>query len=392
MIMIKLLSRFFIKENSSSEQLRASYGTLCSVMGIALNVFLFAIKFFAGILSGAISVTADAFNNLSDSGSSLITLMGFSLSKKKPDPSHPFGHGRIEYLSGIAVSVLIVLMGFELLSSSVKKIFNPEAVEVSTVVIAILILSVAVKGYMYLYNKKYGKLYSASAMLATATDCLSDALSTTVVLVSMLITRFTNMNIDAYCGCAVALFILYAGAKSAYETVQPLLGQPPEKETVDKIAAIVLGYDIVLGIHDLVVHDYGPGRLMISLHAEVDSKGDILEIHDEIDNIEKELTKQLNCSAVIHMDPIVTDDEEVSEYKKLAKKVCSEISSEIGIHDFRMVKGNTHTNLIFDVVVPFGFKLSDDELKREVNEKVRENDDKLFTVITVDKDYTDTAK
>ena len=389
MIMIKILSKFFIKDSSSKEQLRAAYGTLCSFMGIALNVFLFAIKFFAGILSGAISVTADAFNNLSDSGSSLITLMGFRLSRKKPDPAHPFGHGRIEYLSGIAVSVLIVIMGFELLSSSVEKIFNPEAVEVSILVIAILIASVAVKGYMYLYNRKYGKLYSSSAMLATATDCLSDALSTTVVLVSMLITRFTNVNIDAYCGCAVALFILYAGAKSAYETVQPLLGQPPEKETVDGISEIVLGYDIVLGIHDLVVHDYGPGRMMISLHAEVDSKGDILEIHDEIDNIEKALSEQLNCSAVIHMDPIVTDDEEMSEYKELTKKACSEISSEIGIHDFRMVKGNTHTNLIFDVVVPFGFKLSDDELKNQVNGKIRENNSKLFTVITVDKDYTD---
>ena len=390
--MIKLLSKFFIKDNSSKEQLRSAYGMLCSVMGISLNILLFAIKFLAGILSGAISVTADAFNNLSDSGSSLITLMGFRLSRKKPDPSHPFGHGRIEYLSGIAVSVLIVLMGFELLSGSVEKIFNPEPVEVSVVVIAILIASVAVKGYMYLYNKKYGKLYSSSAMLATATDCLSDALSTTVVLVSMLITRFTNVNIDAYCGCAVALFILYAGAKSAYETVQPLLGQPPERETVEKISAIVLSYDIVLGIHDLVVHDYGPGRLMISLHAEVDSKGDILEIHDEIDNIEKALGEQLNCSAVIHMDPIVTDDEEVSSYKELAKKACSEISAEIGMHDFRMVKGNTHTNLIFDVVVPFGFKLNDDELKNQVNSKIRENDSKLFTVITVDKDYTDTSK
>lgn len=387
--MIKLLSKFFIKENSSKEQLRAAYGTLCSFMGIALNVFLFAIKFFAGILSGAISVTADAFNNLSDSGSSLITLMGFRLSRKKPDPAHPFGHGRIEYLSGIAVSVLIVLMGFELLSSSVEKIFNPEAVEVSVLVIAILIVSVAVKGYMYLYNRKYGKLYSSSAMLATATDCLSDALSTTVVLVSMLITRFTNVNIDAYCGCAVALFILYAGAKSAYETVQPLLGQPPEKETVDGISELVLGYDIVLGIHDLVVHDYGPGRMMISLHAEVDSKGDILEIHDEIDNIEKALSEQLNCSAVIHMDPIVTDDEEMTAYKELAKKACSEISAEIGIHDFRMVKGNTHTNLIFDVVVPFGFRMNDEELKKEVSGKINETNNKLFTVITVDKDYTD---
>ena len=390
--MIRFISKFFIKENSSKEQLRSAYGMLCSVMGIALNVFLFAIKFFAGILSGAISVTADAFNNLSDSGSSLITLMGFRLSQKKPDPAHPFGHGRIEYLSGIAVSVLIVIMGFELLTSSVDKIFNPEAVEVSGLVIAILVVSVAVKGYMYLYNRKYGKLYSSSAMLATATDCLSDALSTTVVLVSMLITRFANVNIDAYCGCAVAVFILYAGAKSAYETVQPLLGQPPEKETVERISEIVTGYDIVLGIHDLLVHDYGPGRMMISLHAEVDSKGDILAIHDEIDNIEKDLAEQLNCSAVIHMDPIVTDDEEMSEYKALAKEVCSEISSEIGIHDFRMVKGNTHTNLIFDVVVPFGFKLNDDEIRREVNSRIRENDSKLFTVKTIDKYYTDSHK
>lgn len=390
--MVKLLSGIFIKNKNTKEELRTAFGMMCSYLGIALNIILFAIKFFAGAVSGAISITADAFNNLSDSGSSFITLLGFRLGKKKPDPGHPFGHGRMEYLSGIAVSVLIVLMGFELLSSSVEKIFNPEAVEINLLVIVILVVSVVIKVYMYTYNKKYGTLYSSPAMQATATDCLSDALSTSVVLTSMLITRFTNVNIDAYCGCAVALFILYAGAKSAYETVQPLLGQAPEKETVDRIEEIVMSHSIVLGMHDLLVHDYGPGRLIVSLHAEVSADGDIIEIHDEIDNIEKELSEKLSCLAVIHMDPIVTDDEDVIKWRNLTKDVCSEISKEISIHDFRMVKGNTHTNLIFDIVVPFGFSFSDDDLKQKVTEKIKQEDEKFFTVITVDKDYTDSNK
>ncbi len=385
--MIKLLSGLFIKNGTQGEELRQKYGMLCSGAGIALNVLLFAIKFIAGSLSGAISVTADAFNNLSDSGSSLITMLGFRLAAKRPDPGHPFGHGRIEYLSGIAVSILIVLMGFELFTSSVSKIMKPEVPEISAVVFIILGVSIAVKFYMFLYNRKYGRLYNSAAMKATATDCLSDMISTGVVFVSMIITYFTNVNIDAWCGLAVAAFILFAGLKSAYETIGPLLGQPPEKEFVEKIEEIVLAGKDILGVHDLIVHDYGPGRCMISLHAEVPASGDILKIHDEIDNLERELCEKLGCMAVIHMDPVQTDNENVRRLKAVAEEACRSVFEDMKLHDFRIVEGNTHTNLIFDIVVPHGFRLSDSELRRSIDEKIKEYDKKLFTVITVDKDY-----
>ena len=387
--MIKLFARLFSKGNTDSEKLRQTYGMVCSGAGIALNILLFVIKFTAGSLSGAISVTADAFNNLSDSGSSLITMFGFRLAAKKPDPGHPFGHGRIEYLSGIAVSILIVLMGFELLTSSVNKIINPEAPQVSLLVFIILIISIAVKFYMFLYNRKYGKKFNSRAMIATATDCLSDMISTSVVFISMLLTYFTDINIDAYCGLAVAVFILIAGVKSAYETIGPLLGQPPEPEFVRQIEDIVMSGKDVLGVHDLIVHDYGPGRCMISLHAEVPASGNILDIHDEIDNLEKELGEKLGCVAVIHMDPIQTDNETAVKLKAVAEEKCREIYEDIKLHDFRIVEGNTHTNMIFDVVVPHSFSIGDAELKAEIEKKIKEYDEKLFTVVTVDKAYAD---
>ncbi len=385
--MIKLLTKIFAKDNKKSEELRQTYGMICSAAGIGLNILLFIIKFVAGSLSGAISVTADAFNNLSDSGSSLITMFGFRLASKKPDPGHPFGHGRIEYLSGIAVSILIVLMGFELLTSSVDKIINPVTPEINITVFIILVVSIAVKFYMFLYNRKYGKLCNSQAMKATATDCLSDMLSTSVVFISMLITYFTSVNIDAYCGLLVAVFILFAGLKSAYETVGPLLGQPPEPEFVKNIEQIVMSSKNVIGVHDLIVHDYGPGRRMISLHAEVPATGDILDIHDEIDNLERELSDKLGCMAVIHMDPIQTDNETVNRLKEVAQKACTEVLDGMKLHDFRIVEGSTHTNLIFDVVVPHGLKLSDGEIKAMIDEKIKAVDKKLFTVITVDKDF-----
>lgn len=385
--MIAFLAKFFIKKTEDKDKLRQAYGLLCSGVGIALNILLFVIKFIAGTVSGAISVTADAFNNLSDSGSSLITMLGFRLAAKKPDPTHPFGHGRVEYLSGIAVSILIVIMGVELLTSSVKKIFSPEAPEISLLVFAILAISILAKFYMFLYNRKYGRLYSSQAMTATATDSLSDTLSTTVVLLSMVFTYFTKINIDAYCGAAVALFILYAGIRSAFETIQPLLGQPPEKEFIDSVEEIVLSHENILGIHDLIVHDYGPGRCMITLHAEVPANGDILDLHDEIDRIERELFEKLNAAATIHMDPIQTDNEEVEQYKAFAAAGCAEVDPVIRFHDFRVVTGKTHTNLIFDVVVPFKFRLGDEELKKAIDDRIRAKDSSLFTVITVDKDY-----
>lgn len=385
--MIKLLSKIFIKNEGSGEDIRGKYGMICSGAGIALNILLFIIKFTAGSLSGAISVTADAFNNLSDSGSSLITMFGFRLAAKKPDPGHPFGHGRIEYLSGIAVSILIVLMGFQLFTDSVDKIKNPAVPETGALVFGILGISILVKFYMFLYNRKYGKICNSAAMKATATDCLSDMVSTAVVFVSMIVTHFTSVNIDAYCGLAVSVFILFAGLKSAYETIGPLLGQPPEKEFVEEIEKIVLAGKDILGVHDLIVHDYGPGRCMISLHAEVPASGNLLDIHDEIDNLEKELGDKLGCTAVIHMDPIQTDNENVKMLKAMAENACREIYEGMKLHDFRIVEGNSHTNLIFDVVVPHSIKMTDSEIKAEIDKRIKETDSKLFTVVTVDKDF-----
>lgn len=387
--MVKLLSRLFLNKAKTDSEKRRGYGILCSVLGVFLNVFLFAVKFTVGRLSGSLSVTADAFNNLSDSGSSIITVLGFKLAAKKPDPGHPFGHGRMEYLSGLAVSVMITVMGVELAISSVKKIITPEAPEINAAVFISLAASILIKLYMFAYNRSYGKRFNSPAMLATASDSISDAASTAVVLISSAVTFFTSFNTDAYCGAAVSLFIIYAGLKSVYDTVDPLLGKPPEKEFTDKISEIVRGGNCVIGMHDLIVHDYGPGRRMITLHAEVPASGDVLEMHDEIDNLERRLSEELGCHAVIHMDPIQTDDEEVNRLRVMTDEVLEDISPEIKMHDFRVVSGTTHTNLIFDVLVSFSFKMSDSEIQKTVAEKLSQRDPSLRAVISVDRDYTE---
>ena len=277
-------------------------------MGICLNALLFAGKFLAGTLSGSIAVTADAFNNLSDAGSSFVTLVGFQLAGQKPDSQHPFGHGRMEYVSGLAVAVLILLMGVELGKSSIDKILRPEPVDSSPLVFAILCASILVKLYMFLYNRRLGKKLGSPAMEATAMDSLSDSAATAAVLLATVIGHFTDLLIDGWCGVLVAAFILWSGVGAVKDTLDPLLGTPPTHELVQRIRDLVMEHTTILGIHDLIVHDYGPGRVMISLHAEVPANEDVLALHDEIDNVEKELQEKLGCAAVIHMDPVVTDD------------------------------------------------------------------------------------
>lgn len=388
--MVSYLSKKFIKDykNVKNENVRRAYGMLCSIVGILLNIFLFAIKYFAGIISGSIAITADAFNNLSDAGSSVITLIGFKFAGMKPDLEHPFGHGRVEYISGFAVSVMIILMGAELLKSSIDKIFHPESIDTTVVSFIILIVSILVKLYMSLYNSKIGDKIESAGMKATATDSKSDCIATSVVLISMLIAKFTGVNIDAYAGLLVAGFIFYAGYDAAKETLSPLLGQIPEKSLVDSIEKIVLSYDEIVGIHDLVVHDYGPGRLMISLHAEVPGNGDIFILHDAIDRAEIELNEKLNCEAVIHLDPIDTDNEEVMEMKsKITKLIKKEIDEIITIHDFRIVKGNTHTNVIFDAVIPPKYKMTDKEVETKIKGLVKNNFKNCFAVVKVEITY-----
>ena len=386
--MIALLAKRFIREDGDEKARRKAYGVLCGAVGIGLNVLLFIGKFFAGTLAGSIAITADAFNNLSDAGSSFVTLMGFQLAGQKPDSDHPFGHGRMEYLSGLVVSMLILLMGFELAKSSLQKILHPEAVTFSPVVLGILAASIAVKCYMFLYNRHYGRAIGSSAMEATAMDSLSDCVATAAVLAATLVGHYMNWMIDGWCGIVVAGFILWSGINSVKDTLDPLLGTPPTAEFVSEIRDLVLAHEEICGIHDLVVHDYGPGRVMISLHAEVSSAADMMEIHDIIDNVERELKERLGCEAVIHMDPIVTDDGVTEETRQKVATLVRCIDDAISIHDFRMVTGPSHTNVIFDAVVPFDFRLTDAEVEEKIRTAVRMLDGNYFAVVKVEKSYT----
>ncbi len=387
--MISFLARLFIKADRSDEAaVRKAYGVLCGAVGIGLNILLFLGKFFAGTLSGSIAITADAFNNLSDAGSSLVTLLGFQLAGQKPDAGHPFGHGRLEYLSGLVVSLLILLMGLELGKSSIDKILHPAPVDFSPLVLVILCVSIAVKLYMSFYNRRLGKQLNSAAMEATAADSLSDSVATTAVLIATLVGHFSDLLIDGWCGILVAVFILWSGYNAAKDTLDPLLGTPPTHEFVQRIRSLVMAHPAIIGIHDLIVHDYGPGRVMISLHAEVSASENVLELHDEIDNVEKELRDKLGCDAVIHMDPVVTDDGVTEETREKVAALVHCIDDAINIHDFRMVAGPTHTNVIFDAVVPFQFRLTDEEVAEKIKTAVRTLDGNYYAVVNVEKSYT----
>lgn len=390
--MIKLLSRVFIKDykNYESPAVRSSYGVLCGGFGIFLNILLFIGKFLAGTLAKSVSITADAFNNLADAGSSIITLLGFRLARQKPDTKHPFGHGRIEYIAGLLVSAAIILMGFELAKSSISKIISPEPIEFSVLTAAILVCSILVKLYMVFYNKSIGKKIKSATLGATALDSCSDCIATSVVLVSNLIAHFFKINIDGYCGVLVAAFVIYSGIRALQETITPLLGQAPDREFIERIQKLIEEFPEITGIHDLIVHDYGPGRLMISLHAEmpVYADSDIFAMHDIIDNAERLLSKELECLVTIHLDPTRSNDEKVAELKAKTVNVLHGISPELSLHDFRVVPGPTHTNLIFDVVVPFDLKLKEDEITEKLNSAVSEWDDaKYYVVVSFDRPY-----
>lgn len=386
--MIQLLAKIFIKnqEDVENPKVRQAYGVLCGTVGIVLNILLFAGKWLAGFLSGSIAITADAFNNLSDAGSSVLTLIGFHLSGQKPDEKHPFGHGRMEYISGLFVSVAILIMAVELIQSSVHKLIHPEAIEGSPLILAILMVSVCVKVYMAYYNKKIGKKINSAAMAATAADSMSDTIATSAVLFATILSMTAGVNLDGWCGLLVGVFILYSGVQALRDTVDPLLGQAPDKALVEQIQSLVTSYPVVQGIHDMMIHDYGPGRRIVSLHAEVDAKGDILKIHDEIDNIERKLRETLNCHATIHMDPVEADNEEVRKLRLQTAKLIAGMELNLSIHDFRVVKGETHTNLIFDVVVPFECPLKDSEVIEKIEEGIQQYPGNYYAVIQIDRD------
>lgn len=388
--MITLLKKLFSRKlrDADPAQKRVLCGTLCSVTGIFLNVCLFIGKYVAGAVSGSVAVMADAFNNLSDAGSSGITLLGFRLAERKPDQRHPFGHGRLEYLSGFLVSAAIVAVGVELARASFEKIITPQPVETSGLTVGILIASILVKGYMFFYNYREGKRLHSAGMKATAADSISDAVATSAVLVATLIQKFTGLSVDGWCGCLVALFILYTGVTSAMDTIQPLLGQMPDPELVRAIRERALSYEEIYGIHDLVIHDYGPGRCMVSLHAEVDGNGNVFVLHDAIDRLERQLNQELRCEAVIHMDPIVTGDEHTRAMREQVEHALWQIYPKVSIHDFRMVVGPTHTNVIFDMVVPYDSKEDDDTLAQKAAAQIHACSPDLYAVIQVDHAYT----
>ena len=366
--MITLLARLFIRDRDkvADAGVRRAYGMLCSLTGIGLNILLFLGKYLAGRLSGSIAMTADAFNNLSDAGSSVITLLGFRMAAKKPDPGHPFGHGRIEYLSGVAVSLIIIVVGVQLGLESIDKIMSPEPVDAGLVPMLVLVASICVKGYMFAYNRGIGRKINSPGMSATAMDSLSDSIATSVVLISMLLARFADVNVDGWGGAAVAVFIIFSGFKAAKETLSPLLGNPPDPQLVRDITDIVMSHPEVLNVHDLIVHDYGPGRLRISLHAEVPGDGDIYALHDAIDTAEYELQQKLGCSAVIHMDPVSPDGTKTAHMREELAEAAKAIDPRLTIHDFRIVDGPTHTNVIFDAVLPNDSPVTEDDAKAQL--------------------------
>lgn len=385
--MINLIAKHWIPDYKEyqDKRVRQQYGVLCGIVGIFLNIFLFAGKLFVGWLSHSIAIMADAFNNLSDAGSSLILLFGFRLAGQKPDPEHPFGHGRLEYVAGLIVSMIIMVMAVELMRSSGQKILHPEPVVWHIWTLVILVVSILVKLYMFTYNRSYGKKIASAAMGATALDSISDAVATFVVLVSTVVSHFTGLQIDGVCGMLVGIFIMYAGISAAKDTINPLLGQPADEYFVERVHEIVLSRKEILGMHDLVVHNYGPGRTMLSLHAEVPVDGSLVELHEVIDEVEHQISDELGCTAVIHMDPIWAKDEETQKMKKEMEADLKLIDPALTLHDFRMVRCTGHIKLFFDIQEPYSCKMEEKELVKRLQDHVTENHPGVELVVYVDR-------
>ncbi|MEA4955303.1 MAG: cation diffusion facilitator family transporter [Pseudoflavonifractor sp.] len=389
--MTEFLLRKCVKDyqDVKNPAVRERYGTLSGAVGIFLNLMISLGKFAAGVITSSVAVTADAFNNLSDAASSLVTLVGFRLAGQKADDDHPFGHGRIEYLAGLAVSVAILLVGLELAKSAVGKILHPETVLFSPLSAGILSASILVKLWMYFFNRDLSRRIESAAMAATAADSLSDCVATGAVLLGLVVGHFAKVSIDGWVGVLVAAFVFKTGWGAAKDTISPLLGQAPDPALVAGIRETVLIHPEVSGVHDLIVHDYGPGHVMASLHAEVSVDADMATTHDVIDNIERELGSKYHIMATIHMDPIATDDSLVNARKAEMLELARQIDPTITLHDFRMTEGPTHTNLIFDLVVPRKCPLSDGEVRQEMARRALERNARYLTVIQIDHSYTE---
>ena len=392
--MTSLLLKLFVKDykKTNDSTVREKYGTLGGLVGIVVNMIIAAAKLIIGSFSGSISITADAVNNFSDAGSSIITLIGFKMANKPADEDHPYGHGRIEYISGFIVAFIVLIFGVELMKSSVERIINPAEITYSIWAIVVLVLSIAGKIWLGLFNRKLGKAINSTAMTAVFTDCISDSGATAVTIISMLLAHFAKINIDGILGVIVAIIIIIAGINIIKDTLNPLLGQAPDKELVDEIAETVLSFDKVVGIHDLVLHNYGSTKTFGSIHVEVPANENVLVVHEIMDNIEVAIKNKFGVEITAHTDPIETDNKLVETNKSFIIDVISKIDTKLTIHDFRLVSGPTHTNLIFDVVLPFSIKMSEDEIKQLISEKVKENKPEYNCVITVDRDYSGITK
>ena len=387
--MALLLAKLFIKnyDDVKNPKVRTAYGILSGAVGITVNAILCAAKFAVGCFTGSIAITADAVNNLSDAGSSAVTLFGFKISGKPADEEHPFGHGRVEYITAMLVAVLILFMGFELAKSSVEKIINPSPVKFSYVSAAVIACSVLGKIWLAYFNNRLGKKIDSSAMRAVVKDSLGDIAATSTTLIALIISKFTTLPVDGYLGVAVSLFVFYAGLSILKDTTGSLLGQPPSKEFVKELEDKILSYDGIRGIHDLIIHDYGPGRLFASVHVEVAAYVNVCVSHDLIDNIEREIGEQTGIMLVVHLDPIIVNVESINRLRELVNKTVAEINPEYSVHDFRAVESPTHTNLIFDLVIPYGHKQSRAEIADSVSQKISEYNNTYYCVINVEHSF-----
>ena len=386
--MTNLLIKLFIKDNDISNlETRGKYGVLSSATGIVVNILLSIVKLFIGIIANSISIISDALNNITDVGSSVVTMIGFKISQKKIDKHHPWGHGRMEYITAFIVDIIILMVGFELLKSSIDKIIHPELPAVNNVTIIILVIAVLTKLWLFLFYKKIAKTIDSNAIKGNAYDSISDSISTLVVLISAVVAKLCGISIDGYASLIVSVFILFTGYKAIKETVDLLLGMKPDPEFIRDIEEEAKKYDMISGIHDIIVHDYGPGRKIVSFHAEVPADGDICKVHDIIDQMEQDLFEKFNCITTIHMDPIVVDNKEINDMRDFTEKIVKGLNPEFYIHDFRMTDGGKRVNLIFDLVVPRDKEYDKEQIIKNIQQKIHEKDNKYYAVIKVETSY-----
>lgn len=387
--MSELLVRLFIKDynNTKNEAVREKYGLLSGAVGIVVNVLLTCAKFFIGTITNSIAITGDALNNLSDAGSCIVTLAGFKMANMKPDKEHPFGHGRLEYIAALIVGFFVELMGFELIKSSIEKIRDPQPVIFSIPAVIVLVLSIGGKLWLALFNRHLGKKINSPALTAVVADSIGDITATSFTLVALILSKFTTLPLDGFFGIAVALFIMYSGYGILKETIGIILGTPPSKELVNELIVFIMSHEGVMGIHDLMIHSYGENRMFASVHIEILASEDILKAHDVIDLIEKQVLERFGIQLVAHLDPLIVDDKRINDLREMTEEIVKEMDKSFKIHDFRVVEGPTHTNLIFDMVIPFDCKKSEKELKETLSEKVSAVNSNYFVVATIEGSY-----